>query len=216
MGQTGKGSAERPVFIFDFGGVLIKWKNNDPIYDYVADRYGLPRAEMRREFELALPRLESGDLSIRQFLTSVLGKFGKHLRSGDSPDRLWEEPFVRLMKPRVGTLRVVESLRKKGYRVYLFSNTSTPHVRYLRRSGWGGLFDGILTSCELRSCKPAPTAYRRALEKIGAEPSEVAFFDDKEANVLGAKAVGIRWAFRFTSVAAMKRDVARLTPRSAP
>jgi len=201
---------EVPVFVFDFGGVMIKWKNNYPIYDFIAERYGIPRSGLRRVLDLALPRLEAGEISIRGFLMGALGKFGKRLRRGDSAEELWTQPFARLEKPRVGTVRLVKSLRRDGYRVYLFSNTSLPHVRFLRRSGWEKLFDGILTSCELGSCKPGATAFRRALERIGAAPSEVVFIDDKEENVRGAKEFGIRCALRFTSTSALKRDVASL------
>jgi putative hydrolase of the HAD superfamily len=209
--RSTEGSRTRlPVFVFDFGGVVIKWKNNNPIFDHVADRYGIPRAEMRRALERALPRLESGDVSMRDFLEEALGKFGKRLRSGDSPDELWTLPFERLVKFRAGTVRLVESLRKRGFRVYLFSNTSLPHVRFLKRMGWDKLFDGFVSSCELRSMKPSATAFGRALAEIGASPSEVVFIDDREENVKGAKDFGIRWAFRFTSVAQLKKDVAPL------
>jgi hypothetical protein len=59
-----KRSAKRPVFIFDFGGVVIKWNSNNPIFDYIAERYGMPRTEARRAFELALPELETGEAAI--------------------------------------------------------------------------------------------------------------------------------------------------------
>jgi FMN phosphatase YigB (HAD superfamily) len=209
MRSTESSPAKRPVFVFDFGGVVIKWKNNNPIFDYVADRYGIPRAEMRRVFELALPRLEAGDVSMREFLEEALGKFGEPLRRGDSPDALWTLPFERLVKFRLGTVELVGSLRRRGYRVYLFSNTSLPHVRLLRRKGWDRLFDGFLSSCELRSMKPSATAFGRALAEIGANPSDVVFIDDKEENVKGAKDFGIRWALRFTSLGRLKRDVAK-------
>jgi HAD superfamily hydrolase (TIGR01509 family) len=210
MRSTERSPAKSPVFIFDFGGVVIKWRNNNPIFDYVADRYGVPRVEMRRAFELALPRLETGEVSMRDFLEEVLGRFGKSLRKGDSPDALWTLPFERLVKFRKGTVDLVRSLRRRGYRVYLFSNTSAPHVRLLRRRKWDRLFDGFLSSCELRSMKPSATAFGRALAEIGAVPSEVVFIDDKEENVKGAKDFGIRWAFRFTTVARLRREIAPL------
>lgn len=211
MRPTEKGPAKRPIFIFDFGGVVIKWNNNYPIYDYIAERYGIPRAEMRRAFDLALPTLETGDVSTRDFLNGVLGEFGKRLRRGDSPEELWALPFERLVKFRKEMVALVESLRRSGYPVYLFSNTSAPHARLVRRKGWDRLFDGFISSCELRSMKPSATAFARALASIGAKPSEVAFIDDKEANVKGAKDFGIRWAFTFTSLARLRRDIAPLT-----
>jgi FMN phosphatase YigB (HAD superfamily) len=69
MRSRERSSAKSPVFIFDFGGVVIKWKNNNPTYDYIAHRYKIPRAELRRVFDLALPRLESGEVSIEEFLS---------------------------------------------------------------------------------------------------------------------------------------------------
>ena len=202
------GRSGPPVFIFDFGGVVIKWKNNNPIFDYVARRYGVPRAEMRRVLEEGLPRLESGEITIRALLEESLREFGKKLREGDSPDELWTEPFERLVKFRVGTVRLVESLRKKGYRVFLFSNTSFPHAKLMRRRGWDKLFDGLITSCELGSMKPSATAFERALRKIRASPSEVVFIDDREENVRGAKEFGIRWAFKFTTLSQLGTDIA--------
>jgi putative hydrolase of the HAD superfamily len=213
MPSSDEGRAVRLVFIFDFGGVVIKWRNNNPIFDSIAERYGIPRAEMRRVFDSALPRLESGDVSMREFLEGALGQFGKRLRKGDSPDALWTLPFERLVKLRTGTVKLVESLRREGYQVYLFSNTSPPHARFLRRRGWDRLFDGFLSSCELGSMKPDATAYARALERIRAPSSQVVFIDDKEANVRGAKEFGIRWAFKFTSVARLRRDLASLPSR---
>ncbi len=199
-----------PVFIFDFGGVMIKWRNNYPIYDSISDRYGIPRDDLRRVLEAALPRLEAGDISTREFLTSSLGKFGKSLRQDDSPDVLWTEPFARLAELRVGSVEIVRSLRRKGFKVYLFSNTSLPHARFLRKVRWDKLFDGFLTSCEIRSVKPSPTAFRKVLERVDAVPSKVAFIDDKEENVRGAKDFGMRWTFRFTSVARLRRELAAL------
>jgi putative hydrolase of the HAD superfamily len=190
--------------------VIIKWKNNNPIYDSIAEQYGIPRIKLRRVFDRALPSLEAGELSIRDFLAEALSEFEKSLRKGDSPERLWTEPFARLVRPRLGTVALVQSLRKEGYRAYMFSNTSLPHVRFLRRTGWDKLFDGVLTSCELGSCKPSVTAFRRALERIGAAPSEVVFIDDKEENVRGAKESGILRALRFTSTEVLRRDIAAL------
>jgi putative hydrolase of the HAD superfamily len=87
-------------------------------------------------------------------------------------------------------------------------------VRFLKRIGWDRIFDGFLASCELGSMKPTSIAYARALARINVTPSQVAFIDDKERNVRGAREFGIRWAFRFTSLARLKRDIA--TVLSAP
>jgi putative hydrolase of the HAD superfamily len=211
-----EGRADEPVFIFDFGGVVIIWKNNYPIYDYIARRYGIPHLEMRPVFDMELPRLETGQVSIGESLEDALDRFGKKLRPGDSPEELWTRPFARLVKLRKGTVEVVESLRKRGFRVILFSNTSLPHVRFLKEVGWDRFFDGFLSSCELGSMKPDATAFARALEEAHAVPSQVVFIDDKETNVRGAMDFGIRWAFKFTSIAQLKRDIAIVLAAAVP
>lgn len=209
MRSAGEGGRS-PVFVFDFGGVVIKWRSNNPIFDYVARRYGVPRAEMRRVLGAELPGLESGKVSIREFLEDALGQFGRRLRRGDSPDEIWTREFERLVELRSGTVKLIASLRSKGYQVYLFSNTSLPHARFVRRKGWDRLFDGFITSCELGSMKPEKAAFERALERIGVPPSLVVFIDDKEENVRGARKAGIRWAFTFTSLARLRDDLATL------
>ena len=213
MGSATGREAKRPVFIFDFGGVVIKWKNNNPIFDYIAKRYRVPRGEMRRLLEDGLPALESGEASVGELVQDSLARFGKTLRKGDSADELWTVPFERLVKFRKGTVALVASLRRKGYRVYLFSNTSFPHAELLRRKGWDKLFDGFISSCELGVMKPDPRAFALALEKVGAPPGATVFIDDREENVRGAKESGIRWAFRFSTLATLRKDVATVTSR---
>ena len=207
MRSTGGSGAASPVFIFDFGGVVIKWKNNNPIFDSIAERYFIPRDEMRRVFEASLLRLESGELSMKDYLEESLAVFGKKPRKGDSPDDLWTRPFEKLVAFRQGTLKIVEALRKKGFRVYLFSNTSPPHAKLLRQKKWDKLFDGFLSSCELGEVKPEAEAFRRVVASIGSPPSEVVFIDDKEENVKGALSFGIRWAFKFTTLQQLRRDL---------
>ncbi|WP_425425363.1 HAD-IA family hydrolase [Amycolatopsis saalfeldensis] len=54
--------------------------------------------------------------------------------------------------------------------------------------------------CSARRCSPAtvgcakpdPEIFRLLLEKLGAEPADCLFFDDRQSNVDGARAVGIQ------------------------
>ena len=114
MRSTEKGSARSPVFIFDFGGVVIKWKNNNPIFDYIAERYGTPRAETRRAFELALPRLESGDVSIREFLEEVLGETREAPEEGRLARGALEAALRAARKVPGGHGRARELAQEKG------------------------------------------------------------------------------------------------------
>lgn len=61
-----------------------------------------------------------------------------------------------------------------------------------RRFGFSEVFDPICYSHEQGVNKPNPEAYRRALQRMGAEPDDVLFIDDHQVSVDGAEAVGIR------------------------
>ncbi|MFF1538529.1 HAD family hydrolase [Microbacterium sp. NPDC058269] len=61
-----------------------------------------------------------------------------------------------------------------------------------RRFGFSEVFDPICYSHEQGVNKPDPEAYRRALQRMGAEPDDVLFIDDHQVSVDGAEAVGIR------------------------
>jgi FMN hydrolase / 5-amino-6-(5-phospho-D-ribitylamino)uracil phosphatase len=53
-------------------------------------------------------------------------------------------------------------------------------------------FDGIWASHHLGVRKPEPVFYARLADRIGVEPSECLFVDDREANCEGAKLAGFR------------------------
>jgi HAD superfamily hydrolase (TIGR01509 family) len=55
----------------------------------------------------------------------------------------------------------------------------------------GDAFDDVQASCHLGARKPDPTFYTRLLDVLRAAPDEVAFVDDREANVAAAREVGM-------------------------
>ncbi len=85
---------KKPVFIFDIGGVVIIWPNNDPIFRYIAKRYGIALSKMREVMNTKLIELEAGNISCEEFVTSSLEKFGKKLKSNDDQAELITYPFA--------------------------------------------------------------------------------------------------------------------------
>jgi glucose-1-phosphatase len=52
-------------------------------------------------------------------------------------------------------------------------------------------FDHVLFSCEVKALKPSPAIFEYALDRLGCEPGEVLFFDDRAANVEAARSLGM-------------------------
>lgn len=200
-----------PIFLFDLGGVLIKWHGNDPIYRYIAERYGVPFATMKGALAGELLKVESGETSTEEFVRAGLSKVGRRLGTGDSGEGLWLRPFAQLAKERLGVARMVTILRKRGYAVYCLSNISPPHLAFCRRRGWTNLFDGFFASCELGCVKPQPEIFEKVLDAIGSSPDRVVFIDDTPVCVRGAEEFGIGRAVRFHSIAQLKKDLNAVT-----
>ena len=89
-------------------------------------------------------------------------------------------------------LAYVQTLAKRR-RTLIFSNTNEVHWAYLVRATDGALaeLDHHL-SHRIGLAKPAVESYRKVAELAGVAPERALFFDDLEANVLGARAAGWR------------------------
>jgi putative hydrolase of the HAD superfamily len=71
------------------------------------------------------------------------------------------------------------------------------------------VFDVIVYSAEEGVCKPAPEIYKRALARLGVEPHEATFVDDRAHNVEGARRLGIH-TFQYTDIAGVRQEIERL------
>lgn len=110
----------------------------------------------------------------------------------DSPlelERL-QQAWCEIFTPNPQMLQLMRQLRAHA-RVYVISNTSDLHWRYLKeRFELEVLCDDCFASCEVGHMKPAPEIYRLAEERFGFSPAEAVFIDDRVENVSGATACG--------------------------
>ncbi|MFC9977249.1 HAD family hydrolase [Spirillospora sp. NPDC127200] len=89
---------------------------------------------------------------------------------------------------------LVAELAGQGRRLGLLSNIISDLVpRFEARHGeWLDHFDVLTYSCRIGVAKPDPRAYLICADRMGAQPSDIVFFDDAEVNVLAAREVGMR------------------------
>jgi len=110
--------------------------------------------------------------------------------------------------PVPGMHELVADLDSAG--VPLFAITNFSHEFFPPfRAEWTGLFDrfrDIVVSGDEKLVKPDPAIYHLALARFGLEPHEAVFIDDNEANVLAARALGIR-SIHFSDVAACRAEL---------
>jgi HAD superfamily hydrolase (TIGR01509 family) len=78
-----------------------------------------------------------------------------------------------------------------------------------REFDWLPRFDVLVWSYQIRSVKPHPAIYRRALRELGTHPGETLFLDDKPENVAAAAALGMK-ALLFSTPERLRSDLIAL------
>ncbi|UZD23223.1 HAD family phosphatase [Algoriphagus halophytocola] len=111
-------------------------------------------------------------------------------------DELWNKLLLKIPAER---LKLISKLRKK-YQVGLLSNTNDIHIQAVHKilkqdhglDNFDLIFDWVFLSHEMGLAKPSPEIYEKMLLDLGTSADRVIFFDDLEANVAGANAIGIQ------------------------
>ncbi|TDT32700.1 HAD family hydrolase [Naumannella halotolerans] len=112
-------------------------------------------------------------------------------------DQLAEADADQWVTALPGASEMVAELIARGYELWLLSNAPHPMVRTARAADWSKPFSGGVFSAEVGLMKPDPRIYRFTSERIGVDPSQLIFFDDRPANVEAARTAGWR-AEHFT------------------
>ncbi|XVQ13141.1 HAD family hydrolase [Spirillospora sp. CA-255316] len=107
------------------------------------------------------------------------------------------------------TLALLTELAEDGARLALLSNAPVELARMVDGLPLADLFGHRLFSADLRLAKPDPEIFRSLVARLGAEPGDLLFVDDRAENVRAAEALGIR-SVLFTGAAPLREDLARL------
>jgi len=90
---------------------------------------------------------------------------------------------------------LVKAIRKykKRYKTGLITNYSEI-MREMIENEWkvNDLFDEIIISSEVGLVKPDPGIYQLMLDKLGCQPEQAVFIDDRIRNVVGARNAGLK------------------------
>ena len=181
--------------IFDLGGVVIDLDRDRAIRSL--DELGLHDAsQLLGEYEQKGPflKLEKGEISTADLYDELIPQ----CKTGTNASQLRDafETFLLQIPPqRLARLR---SLREKGYKLYVLSNTNPIMYNHwideaFRQEGLSinDYFDGIVTSFQERTCKPDPTIFKNLMRRYGLDPAETLMLDDSAANCDAARSVGL-------------------------
>ncbi len=99
------------------------------------------------------------------------------------------------------------ALKAHGILTAILSNIGDTVQQAMERElGWLGRFDVLVWSYQLRMAKPDPAIYRHTLQRLGIQPGESLFIDDRQVNVEAAVALRMK-ALLFTTVEQLRADL---------
>ena len=181
--------AELSLLLWDVGGVLLSNGWDHASRAAAAEHFGLDAADLEQRHQQVDAAFETGRLDWDAYLASTVF----HVPRPFPP-----EAFRQFMRDRstanAPALATARSLRAEGsYVMAALNNESRELNEYrIRTFGLKEVFHVFFSSCYTGYRKPAPEAFRYALEITQRTPEESLFLDDRPENIETAHRLGLR------------------------
>ncbi|WP_328325147.1 HAD family phosphatase [Kribbella sp. NBC_00382] len=182
--------SERSVddVVFDIGGVLLDW-NPDYLY-----RELIPDAGQREHFltNVATPKwnlqMDAGR-TWAEAVAELTSLHPEHAEWIEAYDTGWLKMVGGLIE---GTSEVLSELREQGVPTYALTNFSAEKWE-IAKAAFPILagFTGEVVSGTEQTVKPDEKIYRILIERYDLDPARSFYTDDKDYNVVAARAVGL-------------------------
>lgn len=180
--------------MFDLGGVIMDIDRTRAVRAFaelgMADADAFFDPYCQRGYFL---QLEQGAVSAEEFRRDIRPLFARPV-TDEEIDRGLDRFLIGIPPERLQRLK---QLREAGHGVYLLSNTNPIMwngfiLREFRKLGGSidDYFDGVVTSFDVKVCKPDARIFRHAAEKFGIRPEDTTFYDDSAANCRAAVELG--------------------------
>ena len=185
--------------MFDLGGVIMNIDRMNAVRALAAAGMRDPES-LLGDYGQKGPflALERGEISPDEFHQQLLPYFDRPVTADEI-----DEAFCQFLTGiPVERLRAIEELKRRGFKIYLLSNTNkVMWDRYILKEFTKDghdidyYFDGVITSFDVKAYKPEAAIFKAAVDRYGINPAETLFYDDSRANLDGAAAVGFETAW---------------------
>jgi epoxide hydrolase-like predicted phosphatase len=190
--------------IFDWGGVLI----DDPapgLMQYCAEALGVSKKNYIRAHSKFAADFQKGLISEAAFWQRICSELNVPKPKADS---LWADAFKAAYVPREDMFSLAARLRKNDYKTAVLSNTEAAAMRYFHQLQYD-MFDVLVFSCAEGTRKPETKIYELTVQRLGSQPGQSVFIDDKPEYINGAEEAGLN-TILFENIDQLKNTLAEL------
>jgi len=191
------------TFLFDMGNVLVHF-SHDLMCENIGALCDRSGADVRRLL------IDSG--LQWDFERGTISDAAFHARFEACVSRKIDFPSLLaagsdIFQLNASILPVLDTLRSRGHRLVLLSNTSSAHFDWVARH-YSVLqrFDDFVVSFRVGALKPEPVIFAAALQAIQCDPSECFYTDDIPAYIDAGRKHGLH-AEVFTDTANLVRQL---------
>lgn len=184
--------------LFDLGGVIMNIRRQNAVDALI--KIGMADADsFLGDYAQQGPflKLEEGAISESEFRNEI-----RVLIPVDVTDEQIDDAFCHFLlgipKYRLDALETLH----KSYKIYMLSNTNSIMWNSVisdefKKAGHdiNYYFDGLVTSFEAKCVKPDVKIFNSVVENFNIKPEETIFFDDSQANIDAAAALGFKTAY---------------------
>ena len=181
------------LLVFDLGNVILPFEHRQ-IATKLHAFSGFERSpgeifQFLFDWEQGLVNdYEKGLMSTAEFFEAIREYTGAKI-SIDEFTLIWNDIFHE--EPSMNEL--IGCLKGKGFPLFLLSNTSELHFRYIvDKYPIVGLFDELILSFEVGAKKPDERIYQAVMKRTNLPPEEILYIDDIEEFVEAARRLGMR------------------------
>ena len=212
--MDGSNPGKIKAVILDYGEVLCHPPTAEE-WSRMGAVFGLEPEKFRQLWGRDRLAYDRGDVTYDEYWSNLAGDAGVKLEPEQLKNvGLWDLEMWGHVNPIM--VEWMEQIRLSGIKTGLLSNMPIEMIRYSRQTfAWLKDFDHTTFSADVRLVKPEAAIYEHSLKGVGVAASEALFVDDKEVNVLGARAVGIR-AIQFRSAKQFGEELGKLDFRILP
>ncbi len=191
--------------IFDWGGVLI----DDPapgLMQYCAQALAVSKEDYIKAHSKFAVDFQKDLISEDTFWERVCRELGVQKPKVRS---LWADAFKAVYVPKEDMFSLAARLRKNGYKTALLSNTEAAAMQYFYQLSAFGGFDVLVFSCAEGTRKPEKKIYELTIRRLGSQPGQSVFIDDKPEYINGAKEAGLN-TILFENINQLKNALVEL------
>ena len=172
--------------VFDMGNVLLEYNPERYIKTVTTDEVaaGSVLEELFHSDEWRM--LDAGAITEDEAVTRVCARIPQYAGIVEKALVNWHNDLT----PIEGMPEIVSELKKRGYKIYLLSNTSMYFYNFKDRVDMFRLFDGFIISAKEKLVKPDILIFERLCARYHIKANECLFIDDLQTNIDSCEKAG--------------------------